>query len=110
MKPLALRSPFTGWLNYPIVQTAVREGLKSFCFLPLISRNRAIGTLVLARLRDDAFSQADISFLAQVATQIALAVENALAYCEIRELRSEEHTSELQSHVNLVCRLLLEKK
>src|SRR5260370_28803336 len=26
------------------------------------------------------------------------------------ELRSEEHTSELQSHLNLVCRLLLEKK
>src|SRR5260370_2824767 len=27
-----------------------------------------------------------------------------------RKLRSEEHTSELQSHLNLVCRLLLEKK
>src|SRR6266480_6948429 len=27
-----------------------------------------------------------------------------------RGARSEEHTSELQSHVNLVCRLLLEKK
>src|SRR5438477_4272693 len=27
-----------------------------------------------------------------------------------QQLRSEEHTSELQSHVNLVCRLLLEKK
>src|SRR4051812_49836096 len=27
-----------------------------------------------------------------------------------RRQRSEEHTSELQSHVNLVCRLLLEKK
>src|SRR5438477_8691253 len=27
-----------------------------------------------------------------------------------RSSRSEEHTSELQSHVNLVCRLLLEKK
>src|SRR4051812_50100947 len=27
-----------------------------------------------------------------------------------RLFRSEEHTSELQSHVNLVCRLLLEKK
>src|SRR5690242_21110461 len=26
------------------------------------------------------------------------------------QYRSEEHTSELQSHVNLVCRLLLEKK
>src|SRR4051812_49540779 len=28
----------------------------------------------------------------------------------VHEVRSEEHTSELQSHVNLVCRLLLEKK
>src|SRR5260370_32751601 len=28
----------------------------------------------------------------------------------IQEMRSEEHTSELQSHLNLVCRLLLEKK
>src|SRR5260370_8065029 len=28
----------------------------------------------------------------------------------ITETRSEEHTSELQSHLNLVCRLLLEKK
>src|SRR5690242_20983822 len=27
-----------------------------------------------------------------------------------RPVRSEEHTSELQSHVNLVCRLLLDKK
>src|SRR5438477_6982392 len=28
----------------------------------------------------------------------------------VHDPRSEEHTSELQSHVNLVCRLLLEKK
>src|SRR5690242_21537044 len=32
------------------------------------------------------------------------------AACRPVEPRSEEHTSELQSHVNLVCRLLLEKK
>jgi formate hydrogenlyase transcriptional activator len=89
MKALTLQSPFTGWLNYPIVQSAVREGLRSFCFLPLISRNRAIGTLVLARLRDDAFSQVDINFLSQVANQIALAVENAIAYREIRELKEQ---------------------
>src|SRR2546427_8604818 len=31
-------------------------------------------------------------------------------YQEIKEGRSEEHTSELQSQSNLVCRLLLEKK
>jgi formate hydrogenlyase transcriptional activator len=89
MKPLTLQSPFSGWLHYPIVQIAVREGLKSFCFLPLIIRNRAIGTLILARLRDYAFTQADMSFLEQVANQIALAVENALAYREIRELKEQ---------------------
>lgn len=89
MKPLTLQSPFTGWFNYPIVQIAIREGLKSVCCLPLISRNRAIGVLVLGRLRDDAFSQADIEFLSQVANQIALAVENALAYREIRELKEQ---------------------
>src|SRR5690242_21434275 len=39
-------------------------------------------------------------------------VEAALVEAEQRPqvARSEEHTSELQSHVNLVCRLLLEKK
>src|SRR5260370_5931677 len=31
-------------------------------------------------------------------------------YHLVMALRSEEHTSELQSHLNLVCRLLLEKK
>src|SRR4029434_4978851 len=31
-------------------------------------------------------------------------------FCRGRHLRSEEHTSELQSHLNLVCRLLLEKQ
>src|SRR4051812_49436605 len=33
-----------------------------------------------------------------------------MSHPEQQARRSEEHTSELQSHVNLVCRLLLEKK
>jgi len=89
MKPLTLRSPFPDWLNYPIAQIALREDLKSFCFLPLISRNRAIGVLVLGRLRDDAFTEDEIHFLEQIANQIALAVENALAYREIRDLKDQ---------------------
>src|SRR5690242_20989955 len=42
------------------------------------------------------------AFLAR-GTSLAIAHRSA-------DFRSEEHTSELQSHVNLVCRLLLEKK
>src|SRR2546430_7563803 len=42
---------------------------------------------------------------------VILAAEEFLAVVQHREnLRSEEHTSELQSQSNLVCRLLLEKK
>ena len=89
MRPVTLQSPFDGWLQYPMVQMAVREGMKSFCALPLISRSHAIGTLNLGRLRDHAFSEEDVSFLSQVASQVALAVENALAYNEIRELKEQ---------------------
>src|SRR5438477_6006611 len=39
-----------------------------------------------------------------------LIVSSAPALAALLLSRSEEHTSELQSHVNLVCRLLLEKK
>src|SRR6478736_9663445 len=35
---------------------------------------------------------------------------SARSFCTFRVARSEEHTSELQSQSNLVCRLLLEKK
>src|SRR5260370_17379830 len=38
------------------------------------------------------------------------AVDYVLLFSEQNVERSEEHTSELQSHLNLVCRLLLEKK
>src|SRR5438034_7283793 len=46
-------------------------------------------------------------------TELRGAVKVALIVCGIRTrpaARSEEHTSELQSHSDLVCRLLLEKK
>src|SRR5260370_29289113 len=40
----------------------------------------------------------------------AAAVASGVAPAIAGAIRSEEHTSELQSHLNLVCRLLLEKK
>lgn len=89
MTPVAVASPFAAWLDNPVVQSRISEGFKSLCFIPLISRNRAIGTLNLGRLRDDAFTEEDISFLGQVACQIAIAVENTSAYREITQARAE---------------------
>ncbi|HEY7303161.1 MAG TPA: sigma 54-interacting transcriptional regulator [Bryobacteraceae bacterium] len=66
---------------------AVKEGAKSVCHLPLISRNRVLGTLSLGSVRENAFSEDDVTFLSQVASQVAIAVDNALAYRQISELK-----------------------
>src|SRR5438132_7934176 len=42
--------------------------------------------------------------------QLRRLLDVCLRFDQIEELRSEEHTSELQSHSDLVCRPLLEKK
>jgi formate hydrogenlyase transcriptional activator len=73
---------------------AYAEGVKSICHLPLIARQRTLGVLSLARdlesaFRDSAFSDLDVVFLGQVANQIALAVENAIAYGEIASLKDK---------------------
>ena len=59
------------------------EGLKSGCFLPLISHGRALGTLVVASLQAETFPQKDADLLHHVANQIAIAVENALSYRQV---------------------------
>jgi formate hydrogenlyase transcriptional activator len=70
-------------------EAAIPEGLKTGCILPLVSRNRILGLLSLGRREENAFGQADIEFLAQVASQIAIAVENTSAYREITQARAE---------------------
>ena len=80
MKPLALEKPFAAWVDNPVVQSRISEGFESLCFIPLMRRNRAVGTLNLGRLRGDAFSEEDLYFLGRVTNQIAIAIENALEY------------------------------
>ena len=48
-----------------------------------------LGVLGVARRTDDAFTQDELDVVAQVANQIALAVENALAYGRIRDLTEQ---------------------
>src|SRR4051812_49942745 len=50
-----------------------------------------------------------LPYLSELQPELFVEVSPELARLR-GDLRSEEHTSELQSHVNLVCRLLLEKK
>src|SRR3712207_8623876 len=56
------------------------------------------------------FNERDFSERCEQAARKLGFVRNALESPEREDLRSEEHTSELQSRQYLVCRLLLEKK
>ena len=64
-------------------------GFKVGCVLPLASRHRILGTLGLRRRDDTMYTDDEVNFLIQVANQIAVAVENALAYGEIRSLKDK---------------------
>src|ERR1700722_17051149 len=65
------------------------SGLNSLCVYPLIMRERVLGVFGLESSRENAFTEDDLTFLGQVANQIAIAVENALAYGHISELKDK---------------------
>jgi formate hydrogenlyase transcriptional activator len=67
----------------------IAEGLHSGCIVPLITANRTLGTLSLSSLRPSAFTQEDVDLLMRVANQVAIAIENALAYRQIAELKNK---------------------
>jgi formate hydrogenlyase transcriptional activator len=65
------------------------EGVKSLCSVPLLAHDRVRGALNIGRRNDDAFSLEDIELLSEVAKQIAIAVENAVAHQQVQELKDK---------------------
>ncbi len=61
----------------------------SLCLYPLIVRERVLGVFGFGTSRENAFTEDDLSFFGQVANQIALAVENSLAYGQVSELKDK---------------------
>ena len=68
---------------------ATGTGLKSGCKIPLISHDRVLGVLGVGRLSEDAFNEEDVDLLTAVGEQVAVAVENALAFRKIDELKNK---------------------
>jgi formate hydrogenlyase transcriptional activator len=73
----------------------VELGCKSGCSLPLVTSNGTLGTLEIARTTCDGWTDGDVDFLMQVARQIAIAVENALAYRQLQEIKERLATEKL---------------
>jgi formate hydrogenlyase transcriptional activator len=87
----------------PEYRRFVELGCRSACSVPLVTGNGTLGTLELARTTGDVWTDEDIDFLVQVARQIAIAVENALAYRQLQEIKERLATEKryLEDEVRL---------
>ena len=78
-------------------------GLRSACWVPLVHRGEAIGTLAVASRMEEAFGQHEVEMLTGIAGQVAMAVSNAVAFRQIVELRDRlsQEKQYLEEEINL---------
>ena len=88
-KPLIISGANVHCYEPSVSRLFLDEGLHSGCIVPLITANRILGTLSLSSRRSGAFNQEDLDLLMRVANQVAIAIENALSYREIAELKDK---------------------
>ena len=76
--------------RFPRMTKLVREfRIQSHCTLPLTTAHRQLGVLALGSEQPDTYSEEAVRFLSLVADQIALAIDNALAYSQIAEFKEK---------------------
>jgi PAS domain S-box-containing protein len=93
--------------RWPFAPESVKHltalGMQSGLWVPLLHRERVLGTITVASRNENAFTQHDAEMLAKVAGQVAMAVNNALAFKQIAELRDrlDQEKQYLQDELNL---------
>src|SRR5579864_1556262 len=90
MKPMVATVEEIGWPGGGEgYRVAAAEFVMIGCFIPLVSRGLAVGDLLIVRKTEETFTAEDVDFLSQAGGQVAIAIENALAYREISELKDK---------------------
>ena len=65
------------------------EGEKSVAHVPMTGRDGIVGVLSLGTRQEDAFTEDDLTFLTQVARQLAIAIENARTFREVSDEKNK---------------------
>jgi len=84
-----VRQDLAEGLRFPVEDRVFAGGFRSYVMLPLVSRGKSLGTLGVASSRPNQYGETDVGFLRDVATQIAMAVENMKVYASISTLNAE---------------------
>jgi len=89
LKPVVIYTRERDELAAEAYEIVAAEGIKAICLIPLVNRGRVLGTLSISRTTETPFVPEDVDFLSRASGQIAIAIENALAYREISELKDK---------------------
>jgi len=89
LKPVVINTWEPNELSSDASDLVAAEEIKTFCNIPLVNRGRALGILSILRTTETPFSPEDVDFLSRASGQIAIAIENALAYREISQLKDK---------------------
>jgi len=89
LKPVFVDARERNELSPEVHDIAAAEGFKAACAIPLVNRARAVGILSILRTTETLFTPEDVDFLSAASGQIAIAIENALAFREISELKDK---------------------
>ena len=89
LKPVVIDRWEPDELGPEIYDIAAAEGVRAACVIPLVNRGRFLGILSILRTTETLFSPEDVDFLSAASGQIAIAIENALAFREISELKDK---------------------
>ncbi len=73
--------------QYPAEALAYADGVRSYIIVPLILRGACLGVLAVASTEPGRYSEADVRFLQEIASQVALAVENMKAFEQVEALK-----------------------
>ena len=66
-----------------------QDGIESFCLLPLTTAHKRLGALGFGRRQRAAYPAGEVRFLGEVAKLVAVAIENAMAFREIAQLKDK---------------------
>jgi PAS domain S-box-containing protein len=85
------------------VQHLASRGMHSGCWVALVHRGEAIGAMAVSSKHENAFTMKDAEMLGEFANQVAMAVNNAVAFKQIAELRDrlDQEKQYLEEEINL---------
>jgi diguanylate cyclase (GGDEF)-like protein len=107
-KPLLIRSLSREYDSLPVKPEIVGQDKLSESWLgvPMIADDRVIGVLVVASYAENAYTDEDASLLGTVASQAALALENARNFAEVQEQSRRDSLTGVLNHGYFITRLV----